>query len=140
MTNKYINEISEERKLEFKSQISLLVKFLLRMSKKMGDRDNNICLAMTYENIEEYFEKFKFFISLTTYSTEDKLLKGIIRSFVMAQIACITHDKEEEHIEPMRVWLDEIIEEDFEELKAIMVMHWRTLLDDINKVHMNKIF
>lgn len=123
-----------------KTSLKDLVKFLLRMSKKMGDRDNNICMALTFENIEEYFVQYKTFIGFANFSHEDKLLKGIIRSFVMAQLSCITHDKEERFVEPFRDMLYEVVESDFDEFKELMVLHWKMLLNDISTMHNRKLW
>jgi hypothetical protein len=121
-------------KPDYKKNSSFFVETMLRMTKRCADRDNTVMLAMRHENFAEYVDEHKQFFVLA-FSDFDNFLVAVIRNYVMAQLSCITHDKENEKVHELRDLFNAIIVENLESYKEIIKLMSPSTLNELEYVH-----
>lgn len=105
---------------DYKEGFTHFAETMIRMWKKGGDRDNQILRAMTYDNFPEYFETNKGMF-IMGFSTLDNFLIALLRNYIMVQIACISHDAPNDMRHYVSDIFNEIITENLEKYKEILV-------------------
>ena len=123
---------------DYKENFTHFAEKLIRMWKKGGDRDNQILRAMTYENFPEYFETNKH-IFIMGFSTLDNFLIALLRNYIMVQIACISHDAPRDMRDYVSDIFNEIVTENLEKFKAILLQLHGPTYRQIEELHKNQL-
>ena len=105
---------------EYQEGFTHFAETMIRMWKKGGDRDNQILLAMTHENFPEYFETYKHMF-IMGFSTLDNFLIALLRNYIIVQLACIAHDAPNDRRHEVSDIFNEIITENIEKYKKILM-------------------
>jgi len=123
---------------DYKCNFTHLAETLIRMWKKGGDRDNQILRAMTYENFPEYFDTNSHMF-IMGFSTLDNFLIALLRNYIMVQIACISHDAPRDMRDYVSDIFNEIVTENLEKFKGILMTLHAPTYRQIEELHNNQL-
>jgi hypothetical protein len=105
---------------DYKEGFTHFAETMIRMWKRGSDRDNTILLAMTHDNFPEYFETYKHMF-IMGFSSLDNFLIALLRNYIMVQIASISHDAPNDKRHYVIDIFNEIITENLEKYKGILM-------------------
>ena len=123
---------------EYKNGFTHFAETMIRMWKRGSDRDNTILLAMTYENFPEYFETYKHMF-IMGFSTLDNFLIALLRNYIMVQLACISHDAPNDKRHYVSDIFNEIVTENIEKYKEILMTLHAPTYRQIEELHNNQL-
>lgn len=123
---------------DYKEGFTHFAETMIRMRMKGGDRDNRILEAMTHENFGEYFETYKHMF-IMGFSTLDNFLIALLRNYIMVQIACISRDAPNDKRHYISDLFNEIVTENLEKFKAILLQLHGPTYREIEELHNNQL-
>lgn len=123
---------------EIKQGFEIFADTVIRMDRRMSDRDNTVMLSLRYDSFTEYFdEQKKWFIF--GFSTIDKFFVAMFKNYCIAQISCFGNDVDRDReFELMDIFL-EICMDNVQKFKDIIKLKYPSTYKEIEQTYSSMI-